>query len=108
MLVRHALRRMHRTDGRRQEQAPGLTLEVRNRLIDHTPATLRGLRDAALLAIAYDTLLLRSELVALNASDLERGLDGSATLLVRWSKTEQDGEGTVTWLAPDTLQFIDA
>ena len=52
MPVRHALRRMHRTDGRRQEQAPGLTLELRNRLIDHNPATLRGLRDAALLAIA--------------------------------------------------------
>ena len=46
--------------------------------------------------------------MALDASDLERGLDGSATLLVRRSKTEQDGEGTVTWLAPDTLQFIDA
>mgnify|MGYP006282148775 CR=1 FL=1 len=108
MPVRHALRRMHRTHGRRQEQAPGLTLELRNRLIDHAPATLRGLRDAALLAVAYDTLLRRSELVALDARDLDRGPDGSATLLVRRAKTDQEGEGTVTWLAPDTVQFVDA
>jgi len=59
-----------------------------------------------LLAVAYDALLRRSELVSLQVSDLVPENNGSATLLMRRGKTDPEGEGTVLYLAPDTVALI--
>ena len=48
-----------------------------------------------MLAVAYDTLMRRSELVALEVADVELADDGSGTVLVRRSKGDQAGEGAV-------------
>jgi integrase len=56
--------------------------------------------------VAYDTLLRRSELVALLAEDLALADDGSATVLVRRTKTDQEGQGAVAFLAPDTVTLL--
>jgi integrase len=64
------------------------------------PITNRDKRDRAMLAVAYSAMLRRSELVALEVPDLAFDPDGSGTVTVKFSKTDQDGEGHVRYLAP--------
>ncbi|MGF3028011.1 tyrosine-type recombinase/integrase [Methylobacterium aquaticum] len=121
-IVRLAIKRMNRAKGRRQKQAEPLNRTSIDRMLAvMTPerlhrrvsegeqgAPLIALRNAALIAVAYDTLLRRSELVSLSIGDLERGADGSGTVLVRRSKADQEGEGAIKYLAPDTMAHIAA
>ena len=121
-LVRLAVKRISRTKGRRQKQAEPLNRPSIERMLDqkttvrmHRRVTESGrevpliaLRNAALVAVAYDTLLRRSELVALLVEDLERGADGSGTVLVRRSKADQEAEGAIKYLAPDTMSHLEA
>ena len=104
--VRLALKRMHRKKGRRQDQARGLTWPLRNRLLDAAGDRLIDDRNRALLAVAYDTLLRRAELTSVQVTDLFEEMAGDATLLVRRSKTDQEGEGDTVWVGPDSLQLV--
>ena len=104
--VRFALQRMHRLRGRRQAQVQGLTWPMRNRLLEAAGDRLIDVRNRALLAVAYDTLLRRSELVSLEVTDLLVDIDGSATLLVRSGKTDPDGRGAMLYLARDTVKLV--
>ena len=104
--VRFALKRMHRRRGRRQAQVRGLTWPLRNRLLEATGDRLIDARDRALLAVGYDTLLRRTELVSLEVPDLLEEIDGTATLLVRSGKTDADGRGATLYLARDTVQLV--
>jgi hypothetical protein len=54
---------------------------------------LRGKRDRALLLMAYDTLRRRSELVCLRVDDIDWIAEGGASVLLRRSKTDQEGAG---------------
>ncbi|NQV54528.1 MAG: tyrosine-type recombinase/integrase [Rhodospirillales bacterium] len=103
--VRLALRRMHRAKGRRQKQALGLTADLRDKLIAATTGDLKGLRDRTLVSLAYDTLRRRSELVALQIDDLDPVPQGGAVILVRRSKTDQEGKGNLAYVSPKTLDF---
>ena len=103
--VRLAVRRMHRKKGRRQKQAFGLTSDLRDQLIAATSDDLKGCRDRALVSLAYDTLRRRSELVALRIDDLEPIPQGGATILVRRSKTDQEGSGKLAYVSPKTLEY---
>jgi integrase len=121
-IVRLAVKRMNRTKGRRQKQAEPLNRTSIDRMIavkaterlhrrvseGETETPLIALRNTALVAVAYDTLLRRSELVSLEIGDLERGADGSGTVLVRRSKADQEGEGAIKYLAPDTMAHVEA
>ena len=104
--VRFALKRMHRRRGRRQAQVRGLTWPLRNRLLEATGDRLIDARDRALLAVGYDTLLRRTELVSLEVPDLLEEIDGTATLLVRSGKTDADGRGATLYLTRDTVQLV--
>jgi integrase len=106
--VRLALRRLHRERGRRQDQAEGLTSDLRHRLIGGCVASPRLIaqRDAALVMLCYDACLRRSELVALTVADLSIAADGSATVLVGRSKSDPEGRGSTRFLAPDTTSLI--
>ncbi len=106
--VRHALLRMHRRKGRRQGQALGLTWPLRQRLIDTAGERLIDARNRALVALAYDALLRRSELVALQVSDLIEEMHGGGTLLVRRAKTDPEGRGAMVYVASDTLALLGA
>ena len=104
--VRFALQRMHRLRGRRQAQVQGLTWPLRNRLLEAAGDRLIDVRNRALLAVGYDTLLRRSELVSLEVPDLLEEIDGTATLLVRSGKTDPHGRGAMLYLARDTVQLV--
>ena len=104
--VRLALQRMHQEHGRRQAQAKGLTEALRNRLLEATGDRLVDARNRALLAVAYDTLLRRAELVAVQVADIVEEIDGAATVLVRRSKTDPEGRGAQVYLAPGSVELV--
>lgn len=97
---------MYRRHGRRQEQVHGLTWPLRQRLLASASDRLIDVRNAALLAVAYDTLLRRSELVALRVDDLHVEEDGVGSLLVRCGKTDPEAHGDVVNLQADTVTKV--
>ena len=104
--VRRALKRMHRQRGCRQRQVRGLTWALRRRLMEAAGDRVIDVRNRAILAVAYDAMLRRSELVALQVVDvtLERG--GSASLLVRRAKTDPEGGGAMLYLHRDSVRLL--
>ena len=104
--VKLALQRMHRGKGRRQAQALGLTWPLRECLLKATGDRLIDARNRALVAVAYDTLLRRSELAALQVSDLAMETTGAATVLVRNGKTDAEGRGALLYLARDSVAMV--
>ena len=105
-LVRVALKRMHRRKRRRQRQAQGLTWVLRERLLGCAGERLIDVRNRALVGVAYDAMLRRSELVAVRVDDVIYEPPGDATLLVRRSKTDGEGRGEPAYLAPDTVALV--
>ncbi|MDE0281741.1 MAG: tyrosine-type recombinase/integrase [Gammaproteobacteria bacterium] len=96
--------------GRGRGQVAGVTWEMADEAVAEAVEenTLRGLRDAALVAVASDGLLRVSEVVAINADDIERDPDGSAVLHIQKSKTDQEGMGATCYLGPRTVAVLDA
>ena len=93
------MRRMHRKLGRSCSQAGSINADTLDKLLLATDDSIRGIRDRALLLVAYDTLCRRSELVSLQVKDvkinIKNGIETSSILL-RKSKTDQDSTGK--WL----------
>ena len=93
------MRRMHRKLGRSCSQAGSINADTLDKLLLATDDSIRGIRDRALLLVAYDTLCRRSELVSLQVKDfkinIKNGIETSSILL-RKSKTDQDATGK--WL----------
>ena len=106
--VRRALQRMRRRSGSRQRQVLGLTWQLRRRLIRAAGDRPIDLRNRALLAVAYDAMLRRSELVALQVVDMTMDRSGSASLLVRRAKNDPDGGGATLYLHRDTVKLVRA
>ena len=65
------MRRMHRKLGRSCGQASGINADTLDKLLLATDESVRGIRDRALLLVAYDTLCRRSELVSLQVKDVK-------------------------------------
>ena len=105
-LVKRALTHMHRKNGRRQSQVLGLTWPLRKRMLAVAGERLIDARNRALVAVAYDALLRRSELTALDLADLAADKKGGATVLVRRAKNDPEGAGKVQYLAPDTVTVL--
>ena len=106
--VQFALKRMHRRKGRRQDQATGLTWPLRQRLLEAAGDRLIDDRNRALLAVAYDAMLRRAELVSLQVVDLIEEVQGDGSLLVRRSKTDGEGRGEIVWVGPDAVRLVHA
>jgi site-specific recombinase XerD len=93
------MRRMHRKLGRSSNQAGSINADTLDKLLLATDDSIRGIRDRALLLVAYDTLCRRSELVSLQVKDIKINLKNSietSSILLRKSKTDQDSTGK--WL----------
>ncbi|MDP3673834.1 MAG: tyrosine-type recombinase/integrase [Novosphingobium sp.] len=88
-------------------QAPpeGVTVKA---LLASCGTDIIGLRDAALVSLAYDAGLRVSELVAATVADLRQVGDGSGRLEITHSKTDQLGEGALAWLSGDTMARLSA
>jgi site-specific recombinase XerD len=104
--VRLALKEMGRTVPSRQRQARALTWGEIAKFLEFEPRNLREHRDRALVAVAYDTLCRRQELVSLRVDDIDYANDGSATILIRRSKTDTEGQGATAYLAPLTVKLL--
>ncbi|OYY17206.1 MULTISPECIES: site-specific integrase [unclassified Polynucleobacter] len=99
--VQLAIRKMHRKLGRSSKQVAGITRKILEKMMDATQNDLRGIRDRALMLVAYDTLCRRSELVDLLAEDIQREPTEKAestrlSIKLRKSKTDQNSLGR--WL----------
>ncbi len=101
-----ALKRMARANGVRQRHAAALNRPLVDRMIAAAGDGLRDKRDVALLSVQYDTLTRRSELVALDVEDIDLAEDGAGTVTIRRSKTDQEGEGSIRYLAHDTIEHL--
>ena len=93
------MRRMHRKLGRSCSQAGSINADTLDKLLLATDDSIRGIRDRALLLVAYDTLCRRSELVSLQVKDvkinIKNGIE-TTSILLRKSKTDQESTGK--WL----------
>ena len=106
-IVALAMRRAKRAQPSRPRQALGVNADRRDRLLAACGDDLAGLRDKLLVAVGFDSLCRRSELVALRVEDFTRGPDGSYRVLVRRAKNDQDGQGRIARLSPKTSQLVD-
>lgn len=118
-IVRAALKAVRRRRGALQRQAAplrlgktldsdvtmGFTLAA---LLDACGGDLQGLRDAALLSLGYDAGLRVSELTVVEGLHIDPHQDGSATLFIPFSKTDQEGEGAWAWLSAETMRRVRA
>lgn len=122
-LVKLRLRAIRREKGTAQAQARPLRFKgpVRNverdiprglnirALLEACAADLPGLRDRALLSVAYDTGLRASELVAIQTEHILEALDPEARLLtIARHKGDPDGEGATAFLSPRSVRAIAA
>lgn len=104
--VRLALKEMGQKTSARQRQALALGWKEIKEFIETGGDGLRADRERALLCVAYDTMARRSELVALNFEDVTFTPNGSGTVLIRRSKTDQEGQGSPGYLSRETIKWL--
>lgn len=90
-LVRTTLRGVWRVHGRPQRQVQPALREDVLAMLPHMTGT-RGIRDRALILVGFAGAFRRAELVALLHDDIAYVKEG-LTILMRRSKTDQQGEG---------------
>ena len=100
------IRRKGRDRGRGQVQGVDFAHADAAAAVAANDGTLKGLRDAALIAVMSDGLLRVSELAGLRVDDLAFEPDGDGRATIRRSKTDQEGTGAVLYLGPPTVARI--
>ena len=106
--VKITQRKIYRQLGTRFDQAYPVTLTVLEKLLSVCSTDLHGLRDKALLLVAYDSMRRRSELVSLRVEDIEWLSDKGASILLRKSKTDQHGSGKWIHIKAETANAIES
>jgi site-specific recombinase XerD len=100
--VRRTLAGIRRTAARtgyRPRQARPLDTATVRALVEELPDTLSGRRDRALILLGYALGLRASDLVWLQIEDLSPAGHGGLDVLLRYSKTDQEGAGDTLALA---------
>jgi site-specific recombinase XerD len=90
--VQATLQGIRRSLGTAPSKKAALTAGLVAKAIKRIPSDLAGLRDRALLLLGFAAALRRSELVALDVSDVTRHPKG-VVILLRRSKADQAGAG---------------
>jgi len=88
-----AIKRLFRAKGRWQKQAIPLTRDILETLLPACDDSNSGLRDRVLLRLGYDTMRRAAELCSFRFEDMELHPSGRAALHLRFSKTDQMGDG---------------
>ena len=105
--VKLEMRRMNRKLARFSRQACGITAPWLKKMLSVTDNSLRGIRNRALLLVAYEGLLRHSELVSLRVEDLViEGNGVRASIRLRRSKTDQTAQGRWLVFTPATSQAL--
>ena len=103
--VKIEMRRMYRTLGRYAKQAYGINKDLLDKMVAATEDSLRGVRDKAILLVAYDSLCRRSELVSLEFEDISIE-EKSIKLKLRKSKTDPHGVGKNLYLCSEAQHAL--
>lgn len=90
--VKATMRGIRRSKGTKPTRKAPATAELLHQVLNFLPENLSGLRDRAVLLIAFAAALRRSELVDLKVNDIERRPRG-IVLQIASSKTDQEGRG---------------
>lgn len=86
--------------------ARGMSLKA---LLDGCPHDEKGMRDRALLSVAYDTGLRASELVAIDIAHIQPASDPDTRLLhIPRHKADQEGEGATAFLSMRSTLALNA
>ena len=119
--VKRTLRSATRKAGKRQKQARALTAEAMTaiqitackrrrgrggRVESRETARCRGNLDIALISLMRDAMLRVSEAAVLTWRDIAAEADGTGRLLIRRSKTDAEGEGSVAFLSGPTMSGL--
>lgn len=119
-MVGDALKAARRRKGSQQRQAAAIRLGVPMSPQDEVEGVtltmlqavcgsdLQGLRDGALLGVAFESGLRVSELAAIRIGDVDPQADGRGIVAIGKTKTDQEGEGRYAWLSADTMRRIGA
>ncbi len=100
--VRRTLAGIRRTAaraGHRPRRARAVDTATVRALVEDLPDGLAGLRDRALVLVGFALGLRASDLCALRIEDLTPAGHGGLDVLLRYSKTDQDGAGETLALA---------
>lgn len=92
IIVQQVFKGIRRTKGVAPRQARPITATELRAILATFPETTLGLRDRALILLAFHGAFRRSELVALDVGDVQETKEG-LRVLVRRSKTDQEGVG---------------
>lgn len=93
----------------RQRQAKGMTYPVLQKILSALDMrSAADARDGALLSAAFDGLLRSNEIASLQWEDVSASASGASVVLLRKSKTDQDGKGRQIFLSAETTQWLDA
>ncbi|MBY6217881.1 tyrosine-type recombinase/integrase [Qipengyuania aquimaris] len=101
-----AMRKVRRQQSIRPRQAKGLTRNYLDNLLDSEPATPWGLRNRAMLALGYELMTRRSELIALRNQDITERRDGTFRVLIRRSKADPYGQGRIAFTSKRTGDLL--
>lgn len=101
-----AMRRVKRRMPIRPRQAKGLTRPYLDSFMNSEPDTPWGLRNRAMLALGYELMTRRSELIALRNQDITERSDGTLRVLIRRSKADQYGQGRLAFTSQRTADLL--
>ena len=105
--VRITLRKIFRQLGRRFDQAFPITRPILEKMLAVCSKDLHGLRDKALLLLAYDSMCRRSELIALRVEDMGIVSQNQICILLHKSKTDQQGSGKFIHLSKEAIKSVE-
>lgn len=107
-LMWRSLRRDQRLPNSQDQARPLTWFDIERILatLDHTQP--RDVRDAALLRVAYETLMRISELSAMDVEHLrvDSNGEGNGSVVLPYSKTDQEGESDLRFVSKETFVAI--